>query len=197
MSSTRRSRAIGLSRALNKTPAATRPVDEARAVEERSLAFFETVAHRDVENYLKAPLVDVPLFNSSVAPYDPIEAWKCGDCVPSGAQIKPYADGAGKNYSFIAASAVAYLAGHATAARPERLFRDAKFVNGVLQQRQKPKTISRRTMFRKNSAYRIDVSSVVDQYYDKHPSMSHAKKRKRARDQGDDDSIPATPSAAA
>ena len=56
-----------------------------------------------------------------------------GTCVPSGAAMKPHLDGAMKKHSYLAASAIAYHGGHATAGRPERLFRDVGFLNGVFQ----------------------------------------------------------------
>ena len=97
-----------------------------------------------------------------------------GTSVPPGAAMQPFQDGASKKYSYIAASAIAYHGGNATAGRPERLFRDVGFINGVLQQRMLPSTISRLSMLKKNPAYRLPVKTVASTYIANHPS-SHRR----------------------
>ena len=82
-----------------------------------------------------------------------------GSCAPDCAAMKPYHDGASKRHSYLAASAIAYQGGHATAGRPERLFRDVGFLNGVFQQKQYPSTISRLSMLKKNKEYRMPVDA--------------------------------------
>ena len=62
-----------------------------------------------------------------------------------------------------------------TAGRPERRFRDVKFLNGVLQQSMKPETISRAAMLRESpECYKVPAYKIVELYNVKHPD---SKKR--------------------
>jgi hypothetical protein len=138
----------------------------------RDTAFFRATAHNDVEAYLRVEVLDVPLYpETDVALFwDPIDHWKNGAGLPAGLAMKPYLDGASKKHSFLAAAAMAYHGGQAAAGRPERLFRDVRFLNGVFQQKQKPTTISRRSMLRKNAHYCLPVKDVVAMYVANHPN---------------------------
>ena len=159
------------SQAKGSTSAAPDGVDNSISeISDRNLAHLEAVAHKEVEAYLRAPVFDVPLFPSDGKRYwDPIDSWKEGNCVPLNATLKPFMDGASKKHSFLAATAMAYHGGHAAAGRPERLFRDAGFINNVLRQRQKPSTLSRLSMLKKNKAHRIAIKDAIATYVAKHP----------------------------
>jgi hypothetical protein len=134
-------------------------------------AHFERIANRDVEGYLKLARVSEDLIPQGAyeGQYDPVEDWIRGSPAPD-AELKPLHDGAGKKMSFLAASAIAYHGGHAAAGRPERLFRDVGFINGALQQRMKPATMSRAAMLRTNKKYRLPAASVVAKYNKNHPN---------------------------
>ena len=68
-----------------------------------------------------------------------------------------------------------YHGGHAAAGRPERLFRDVKFPNNVLQQRMKPETISRAAMLRESpDCYKVAPEVIVGLY-----NKAHKKSKKR------------------
>ena len=152
------------------------PIEASATAVAHDAAYFAHVADTDVEAYLRAPIVEVALYPTTDTGkyWDPIDYWLHGTCVPPGAAMKPFLDGAAKKHSYIAASAVAYHGGNATAGRPERLFRDVGFLNGVLQQRMLPSTISRLSMLKKNKDYRIPVKEVVEKYIANHPN-SHRR----------------------
>ena len=164
-------RKIGLAAAMvyDRSLPASAPAELAAVV--RNAVFFATTAHNDVEEYLKSPMTNIPLFpDDDKEFFDPADAWISGTCVPQNAFKKLFLDGAHKKHSYIAASACAYLGGHASAARPERLFRDVRFLNGVFQQRMKPATISRRSMLKKNKNYLAPVKEIIATYNNNHPN---------------------------
>ena len=147
--------------------------------EETSLEHFDITAMQNVRTYLAEPRDRSPIYEGTDVDgslhYDPAEVWLSGNAEPSGMKMKPFLDGCNKKISYLAATALAYHGGQAAAGRPERLFRDVKFLNSVLQQRMKPKTISRAAMLRESpECYKAPAKKIVKLYRAAHPD---AKKR--------------------
>ena len=152
--------------------------DEEEDEEETALEHFDITAMQNVRTYLAEPRDRSRIYEDTDVDgslYDPAEVWLSGNAEPSGMKMKPFFDGCNKKISYLAATALAYHGGHAAAGRPERLFRDVKFLNSVLQQRMKPKTISRAAMLRESpECYKAPAKKIVKLYRAAHPD---AKKR--------------------
>ena len=169
----------GLHAALEDSGSDEEDAEEEKDEEETSLEHFDITATQNVRSYLAEPLDKTPIFEDTNVHgslyYDPAEVWLSGNAEPSGMKMKPFLDGCNKKVSYLAATALAYHGGQAAAGRPERLFRDVKFLNNVLQQRMKPETISRATMLRESpECYTVPAKNIVKLYRAAHPN---ARKR--------------------